>query len=194
MNPPMIDGFLHQENMPPTNAPSDAPSNEPPHPHRHTHLDDGVQHGGGAWVVLGAEGGLRLGQEPLDLVRSDQLSVGLRLLLGRRVGVELREGRLLGRACVFMTGTGRLCLTRLVHTTCVRRRMTEGASDVWGTSLCRRILQPIKSLPVTKPMCGYKYKRWHKQQVTKTILSIPHFFKIIKRQYFSCFFLLVIAK
>ena len=38
-------------------------------------------------------------------------------------------------------------VSRLVHTTSVRRRMGEGMSDVWGSSLCGRNLQPMKLLP-----------------------------------------------
>ena len=45
------------------------------------------------------------------------------------------------------------------------RPSSDDRGRVWriGASLCRRILQPIKLLPATKPMCGYKYKRWHNQ-------------------------------
>ena len=49
---------------------------------------------------------------------------------------------------------------RLVQSACVCQ---------WMTRVCLTyrvlvfVLQPIKSLPATKPMCGYGYKRLHKQ-------------------------------
>ena len=40
---------------------------------------------------------------------------------------------------------------RLVHTTCVRRRMTEGVSDVQGTMLCSNIHTSMSKLKRSRP-------------------------------------------